>query len=506
MFKQTSSDNFSNWSESNLRLWLERKGLLANPFERWNADQDQDLPNYFVDIGNFDDLLYLSEPCVVFAARGCGKTAQRQMLAAHCRPLKRDSLQIAVNYTYTGFEQVLAQVNDDVNQVRAIHHINAILQLGVTALVEEIPNDLAKDYLLHSPDIASRLNAFVVRFTPQLKPPQPAETATILDNLEPLALLQNFAQLVKEAGLENCVVLIDGLDEFPLTADDPTHITTFLTHLLGTLPLIECPGLAFKFFLPQELEPILRARSWFRADRLRFFRLSWQEKDLLALINQRLTYFSQRQPPYEALGQLCEDALAQIIDHELIKLAQGLPRATLNLAGLLLQYHCEQTNPPELIRRQTWKRVKANWSMYRHDFVIEMQTAPGQPKESQLIPALTTITPGEAPVLRVEEDKGLVWLGERDITSEINPKEYQVLVCLYQHRDRVCEKDTLIQEAWSNDADWPGSDQTITQSITRLRKALKQFSPDVEYIETIRGRGYRLHTSGLKAPPRNKKR
>ena len=65
-----------------LDSWLAQRGLKGNPFEKSTADHDQELPNYFVDIGGFDELLRQTQPCIVFAERGCGKTAQRQMLAA----------------------------------------------------------------------------------------------------------------------------------------------------------------------------------------------------------------------------------------------------------------------------------------------------------------------------------------------------------------------------------------------------------------------------------------
>ncbi len=491
-----TSFSSTNQTETSLKRWLARKGLLANPFERWNAEHDQDLPNYFVDIGGFDDLLYLTEPCLVFAKRGCGKTAQRQMLAAHYRPFKSDSAWLAVNYTYAGFEQVFAQANDDVNQVRSIHHISAILQLGVIALVNEMSPDPASQ-LLSNPEAKSRLDAYVARFAPNLVTTSTAKTPSFLDKLGPLALLQGFARLVKDAGLEACVVLVDGLDEFPLTAGDPAQIAMFLTHLLGTLPLIECSGLAFKFFLPQELEPFLRTREWFRPDRLHFFRLAWEERTLLVLIKQRLTYFSQRQPAYEGLAQLCDDELAQVIDNELVSLAQGLPRATLILAGRLLQCHCEQLDPPELISLKTWEQVKAWWSIHRTDFFTEKQPVLMQSERVEITATLASVVPGDRG-LRVEQEMGLVWLDDRDITSEINPREYEVLACLYRHRDRVCTKDILIQEAWPEYEEWAGSDQAITQSIKRLRDVLRKYSSDMEYIETIRGRGYRLYPGGFK--------
>ncbi len=500
MLKQSPSFNTTQ-SKGDLNRWLAGKGIKENPFERWNAENDQDLQHYFVDIGDFDDLLILTKPCLVFAKRGCGKTAQRQMLAAQCRPLRPDSTRLAVNYTYNGFEQVLGYVNDDLNQIRSIHHVRAILQLGVTALVDEMARDPAVQLALVNPTVRPNLDAYVARFAPQPLTAPTTETSSPLDKLESLALLQGFVKLVRAAGLETCVILVDGLDEFPLTAGDPAQIATFLSYLLGTLPLIECPGLAFKFSLPQELEPVLRdyKDNWFRLDRLYSSPLVWEKQGLVGLVNQRLAYFSrEREPPYESLAQLCEDGLRQVINDELATLAQGLPRAALILARMLLQYHCQQVKPPDLIRLQTWEQVKANWSVQRQDFVTEQQPTVAASKEVKTVSASASVVP-DYPVLRVEEEKRLVWLGERDITSEIRPQDYRVLVCLYQHLDRVCKIDFLIEKAWPEDKQFHGvTDQTVTASLSRLRRTFRQFSPDdVEYIKTFKAQGYRLYANGL---------
>ena len=308
----TELESFSSAKQpvTSLNRWLARRGLQGNPFERWNAEHDQDLPNYFVDIGEFDELLRLAKPCVVFAKRGCGKTAQRQMLAAHCRPLKRDSQRLAVVYTYIGFEQALGGADDDIGQMRPIHHVSALLHLGLSALEDEASQDTGVQSALTDTDAASRLEAYAARFAPHLSVASATGPSSALDKLGSLALLQGFIKLIKDAGLESCVVFLDGLDEFPLTADNPTQAVAFLAPLLGTLYLIVCPGMAFKFFLPRELEPVLRACGWFRVDRLHIFRIAWSESNLLALIRQRLTHFSRREPPYERLGQLCEDELA----------------------------------------------------------------------------------------------------------------------------------------------------------------------------------------------------
>lgn len=482
--------------DSRLKHWLGQRNLRENPFAIWNAEREAALSDYFVDVGQFDELLHAAEPCVVFAGRGCGKTAQRRMLATQCRPLSQDSGQLAINYTVSEFERVLGQVNGDVNQVRSIHHVKVLMHSGLNAFFKEMtPNRVEQTALVTNPEDKAQLAAYVACFAPHLRPAWLVETPAVLDLSDWLTLLHGFAGLVGRVGLESCVVLVDGLDELPAMTGDLHTTVTFLASLLGMLPLIECPGWAFKFFLPRELESSLRAQAWFRTDRLRLFPIVWDTPDLSTLIKQRLTYYSTRTPPYKSLAQLCEDELAPVINQELVKLAGG-PRVALMLASSLLQRHCQQPHPGELISFETWKQIESSWEIRRLDFGGQegaSDTQGGQ-SNSYVIQGLIT---GVDPVLSVAET-GLVVLGKREITKKINPRDHKVLACLYKHRNDICPKETLIKEAWPGESPEGVSDQTIAAAMARLRGVLRDQSPNSEYIETIKGRGYRLHPGGFR--------
>lgn len=484
-----------------LDRWLDQRGLQKNPFAVWNAERDLELPGYFVDMGQFDELLRLTEPCVVFARRGCGKTAQRQMLAAQCRPLHSDSPWLAVIYTYAGLEQALAAASYDATQLQATHHVAALLRQGLIALEGEAKRDPKVRTALSHPNAASRLNAYLERYAPHLVAHSSPGAASNLDALTTVELMQGLVVLIKAANLDLGIVLVDGLDEFLLTATDSAQTVALLAPLLGTLPLIECPGLAFKFFLPQEIEPVLRDHQWFRPDRLRIFRIAWQESDLQNLIGQRLTYFSEKgDRAYTRLGQLCQDELANLVDEELAKLAEGLPRGALILADMLLRAHCEQPGPPERIAPETWEAVKARWPVLRAELLetrpsgLSPEQVPAA-KEAQQ-PLRPEPSPSEWPALVVDKTTGCVWLGEHEITKEIRAQDFRVLACLYRNQKAVCSKDLLVEQAWP-DALGGVSDQAIAASIARLRRNLGQSSPHEGYIETVTGRGYRLHPKGF---------
>jgi DNA-binding winged helix-turn-helix (wHTH) protein/Tol biopolymer transport system component len=71
----------------------------------------------------------------------------------------------------------------------------------------------------------------------------------------------------------------------------------------------------------------------------------------------------------------------------------------------------------------------------------------------------------------------------------LEPKAFDVLVYLVDHRDRVVPKDELLE------AVWPGTFVTpnvLTRAIAQIRKSLADESHEPRYIETVARRGYRF--------------
>lgn len=491
----------SHEGSNGLESWLASRGLRGNPFARRSADQDQELPKYFVDIGGFDEMLRAQGPCIVFAGRGCGKTAQRQMLATQCRPADRTSTRLAIPYTYASFGPLLDKANDALDDLEPMDHVAALLTTAIKLVTEMQATD---PQLLRSPAVAatvskelSELESHLVLYLHGPREASPAHNG----GLTPLDAVEKFSALVQIFGIETCVVLVDGLDESPKTAGRPVQTAAFLAPLLGTPPLIECPGWAYKFYLPRELGPVLYNCPWFRADRLeRVDSLCWDENLLSQLLRERLIHHSQRQPPYEDLAQLCEDDLALIIDHELVFLAGSLPRAALHLANALLQAHVAQASPPERIARHTWERVKTSWGARSADYCLQ-NTDSFPSGFSVAVPARPTTQAPGPPLLHLDLDKVLVWVGRHEIRKAIKSQDHAVLVCLWNHRDGITSKEVIAREAWSEDESEGVSDQAIAAAIARLRRVLEGYAPGWDYIETVRSSrreqgGYRLHTRG----------
>jgi adenylate cyclase len=77
-------------------------------------------------------------------------------------------------------------------------------------------------------------------------------------------------------------------------------------------------------------------------------------------------------------------------------------------------------------------------------------------------------------------------------TVKVEPKTMAVLLCLASRAGQVVSRETLLAEAW------PGvivGDDSLTQVIIKLRKALEDDPDRPAYIQTVTKRGYRLVAS-----------
>jgi Tol biopolymer transport system component/DNA-binding winged helix-turn-helix (wHTH) protein len=98
----------------------------------------------------------------------------------------------------------------------------------------------------------------------------------------------------------------------------------------------------------------------------------------------------------------------------------------------------------------------------------------------------------EAPVyefgdIRVDPQLVTVWRADEEVPLE--PKAFDVLVYLLQHRDRVIEKDELLDAVWRDTFVTPN---VLTRIIAQLRKALGDEAENPRFIRTISRHGYRF--------------
>lgn len=93
--------------------------------------------------------------------------------------------------------------------------------------------------------------------------------------------------------------------------------------------------------------------------------------------------------------------------------------------------------------------------------------------------------------LKINVECHEVTVGDRDV--DLTLKEFELLKYLMEHRGHVFSRDQLLNSVWG--IDYAGETRTVDVHIRHLRQKLSEERPegknDEQYIETIRGKGYK---------------
>jgi two-component system phosphate regulon response regulator PhoB len=89
-------------------------------------------------------------------------------------------------------------------------------------------------------------------------------------------------------------------------------------------------------------------------------------------------------------------------------------------------------------------------------------------------------------ILRIDPDSHRAWVGEQEIT--LCALEFKLLATLLRRQGRVQSRSTLLADVWGVRGDV--ATRTVDVHVKRLREKLGEAG---NYIETLRGVGYRLN-------------
>jgi two-component system phosphate regulon response regulator PhoB len=102
--------------------------------------------------------------------------------------------------------------------------------------------------------------------------------------------------------------------------------------------------------------------------------------------------------------------------------------------------------------------------------------------------------PGTAPAtiefgcLKIDRAAHRVWVDGQEV--ELTALEFRLLVTLYERKDRVQSRATLLDDVWGIQADI--TTRTVDTHVKRLREKLESAR---DYVETVRGVGYRFRAA-----------
>jgi hypothetical protein len=348
---------------------LANLGFDLDPFAQTNADEEDRLNEYFIPPPFFNAVygdLSTPKSALVFAPRGGGKTALKRKIeiASENEPF--------LCVTYNQFETTGRALKD----IDEAFHLQAIARLLVVAVITAIQekgiDSLTKDdrHLLYlaarehlsqidqttlktaiagvknfgtkAKEVWNRftgpigivLNALLTKIgLPTTEIDKFAAQGGSLGSLKDQ--LTVLADLARKLGYRCVYVLVDKVDETSLTGRASTSFQ-FIEPLLADLQLLELEGYGFKLFLWDALTDSYRTIA--RPDRVKYYNLEWQPRQLQQMLAERLRAFSSGR--VESLAQITGGAAVDA-DKLVAVFAQGSPRTMIRICKEILDQQSE---------------------------------------------------------------------------------------------------------------------------------------------------------------------
>lgn len=374
--------------EGSMERWLEIAGFSDNPFAFHEAGMESRLSDYFVPPACFTDIVgdpASPRPTVVFAGRGCGKTAQRVMAQHFCKE-NRFRRGRGIGVVYSDFDAIAAIARSQRRLEVLSGHASEILALAVHGLTDALLTDeSALNRYCNLPRWERfYIHCFLNHFRRGLSLTQRSRLASAqLDpsmrngaamdevssdlfrdfrekaDTEPAALLPLFSKLLDGLGFDALYVLVDGVDELATFSDHREMGIDIIEPVLAKLSFLETPGIAFKFFLPLEWAEALLSRGALRPDRVQVRFMQWTSPELVEMLRRRLSAFRGG----VEMKDLCEPDLGERIESEMTRFCMGSPRNLIRLGNTLFSEHCARFNGTARPRipLAAWEKAKTRF-------------------------------------------------------------------------------------------------------------------------------------------------
>jgi two-component system, OmpR family, response regulator len=97
--------------------------------------------------------------------------------------------------------------------------------------------------------------------------------------------------------------------------------------------------------------------------------------------------------------------------------------------------------------------------------------------------------------LRLDPARRQVWLGQAEVA--LSAKEFALLELFVRHPGQVLSRTRILEHVW--DYAYDGVSNVVDQYVGYLRRKIDRPS-GVQYLETVRGAGYRLRAHGPAGP------
>ncbi|MCF8478440.1 MAG: hypothetical protein K9G60_15535 [Pseudolabrys sp.] len=384
-----------------VNAFLESQKFIEDPFQSTNAGEEPRLEKYFVPPPYFASVL--GDPTnpksqVILAPRGGGKTAQRVMIE------KSSEANDFLCVTYDDFPMPSKFQLSDASLDYHLNNICGLILLGLLFQLENRPEKIAaltkqdKEILKYQIDrflgnfsvdqferavsslknfgdkandlwkkyggkIAALINAVIARYdfgsidVSQMNFDESKKDEQLKYHL------RRQVEIAIKCGFKSIYVLVDRVDETPLTGMAAQQSFSLIRALITDLPTLEIKGIAFKFFLWDQLKEEYVAYGA-RPDRIKMFELNWRPEELEKMLSERLKEYSGAR--HESFNSLTK-AVELDTHHLVARLGAGSPRDMIRVCGRIVDEHTRSDTPTTLIPVETIFRGVQNFSHERSE-------------------------------------------------------------------------------------------------------------------------------------------
>lgn len=378
-----------------MKLFLQEFGFESDPFASTNAADEPLIQDYFVDPPFFASVS--GDPknpksTLIFAPRGGGKTAQKIMLEKFSAETQ-EFLCVTYDKFITGQKTKLGDIDADFH----LNNINRILLITCLILISENsyyePTKSEKDLIVqlsrlhldsigkeemknilnsikslgHRADdiwikygsgIRALFNAIAARFDVGK-----IEDLQIQSTTEsPRYVFEQLCRIARSLSDTSVYILVDRVDENPLTSADAEKSFLFLKDVLLDLNLLEMEGTAFKMFLWDGVRQFYDENGG-RPDRIPQFALEWSVNDLDSILSKRLNAHSNSK--VSRFDHMVAPGY-KLDAHKLISyFSHGSPRDSIRICKSIIDEHVKHGDNNSKIQPRTIHRAIVNFSSTR---------------------------------------------------------------------------------------------------------------------------------------------
>lgn len=376
-------------------------GLNLNPFGYIDAGEDPFIPFYLIEHNQFEKING-DQPSFAFAPAGGGKTAFRVRLARECRAgwNKRRIFPIVFKPTEPGDpkgdkRQALCQRTDLLRY--AARELFLYLAYSPYAL-EEMDAALRKTFIqtiswdldfsiafyLDQMKTAESLEPLLAAFDPTARSlPNPPDKEDILYLYKKLIrhipepekpdeehrLESLFDLILNKLKFEAIYILVDGVDAFAETENNPRIALLSVSWLLDNALAWSQKGVYTKYFLPKEILPFVNETPDFRPliSKSKIITIKWDADALSEVIRRRLQEASGGK--FDSLAAISDRALRasgrsleEVLIGELRRHKKLSPRSLIKAMDRLFVCHVqneqvrEKLTPQDLTAVREWIR------------------------------------------------------------------------------------------------------------------------------------------------------